>query len=193
MAGNEEVASLMGELRRGSADAAGRLVDHFYPELKRLAVASMGREKPGHTWQATVLVNELYLELRRIKELRAAGPRSGEEEKRAFLGLAAHIMRRLLVAHARPVRKRVARIDEAALEELPAGEGALREVEDLLGSLEAIDPKLRQVVECRVFEGLSMDEIAERMGCAPRTVARHWNFARNWLEKAFRDEADTDT
>jgi RNA polymerase sigma factor (TIGR02999 family) len=187
MVGDQHVAELMAELRRGNPAAAGHLVESFYPELKRLAAANMEREKPGHTWQATVLVNELYLELCRIRELKTASPRTPEEERRAFFGLAAHIMRRLLIAHARPVRKRVPVTGESALEELPDGEAAWRELGDLLCSLESIDPRLRQVVEMRVFEGLSVDQIAEQIGCSPRTVARQWNFARTWLEKALGD------
>ena len=192
MVGDQDVAELMTELRRGNPAAAGRLVETFYPELKRLAAANMDREKPGHTWQATVLVNELYLELCRIRELKAASPRSPEEERRAFFGLAAHIMRRLLIAHARPVRKRVAVTGESALEELPDGEASWRELGDLLCSLESIDPRLRQVVEMKVFEGLSVDQIAEQIDCSPRTVARHWNFARTWLEKALGDGIQPD-
>lgn len=190
MAGDQDVADLMAELRRGNPAAAGRLVERFYPELKRLAAANMDREKPGHTWQATVLVNELYLELCRIKELKAGTPRTPEEERRAFFGLAAHIMRRLLIAHARPVRKRVSVTGEAALEELPDGEAAWRDLGDLLCSLETIDPRLRQVVELKVFEGLAVEQIAERTGCSPRTVARQWHFARTWLEKALGDGRD---
>lgn len=187
MVTDHDVAALMAELRRGNTAAAGQLVERFYPELRRLAAANMDREKPGHTWQATVLVNELYLELCRIKELKADTPRTAEEERRAFFGLAAHIMRRLLIAHARPVRKRVAVTGESALLDLPDGEAAWRELGDLLSSLEAIDPRLREVVELKVFEGLPVDQIAERTGSSPRTVARQWNFARTWLEKAFED------
>ncbi len=191
MPGDQHVAYLMAELRRGNPAAAGLLVESFYPELKRLAAANMKREKPGHTWQPTILVNELYLELCRIKTLKAGVPRTPEEERRAFLGLAAHIMRRLLIAHARPVRKRVSVTGESALEELPDGEAAWRELGDLLCSLEAIDPRLRQVVEMKVFEGLSVDQIAEQIACSPRTVARHWNFARTWLERALGDGVHT--
>jgi RNA polymerase sigma factor (TIGR02999 family) len=187
MPADEDVAFLMAELRRGNSDAAGALVERFYPELKRLAIANMAGEKPGHTWQATVLLNELYLELRRVKELSGRIARSPEDERRAFLGLAAHIMRRLLIVHARPLHKRAARVTAEALEDLPAGEDALREVGDLLDRLSAIDPRLRQVVEWKVFEGLSTEEMAARMGCATRSIARYWSFARSWLRGAVGD------
>jgi len=181
MSADEDIAFLMAELRRGNSDAAGALVERFYPELKRLAIANMAGEKPGHTWQATVLLNELYLELRRVKELSGTVPRRTEDERKAFLGLAAHIMRRLLIAHARPLHKRAARVTAEALDDLPAGDDDLREIRDLLDRLSAIDPRLRQVVEWKVFEGLSTEEMAGRMGCAPRSIARYWSFARNWL------------
>src|SRR5262245_29665460 len=96
---------LMAELRSGSPSAAGRLIELFYPELRRLAVARMRGEGFAHTWQPTVLVNELYLELTRIKSL-PRGPESSEAGRDAFFGLAAFLMRRLLAHHARPLRKR---------------------------------------------------------------------------------------
>ena len=185
----DDVAYLMAELRRGNPAAAGRLVERFYPELKRLAIANMAGERPGHTWQATALVNEVYLELRRIKELRETVPHSAEQERAAFLSLTAHIMRRLLIAHARPLRKRVMRVPAEALEQLPAGEDALREVGELLDGLGAIDSRLRQVVEWKVFEGLPTEQIAERLDCSPRSAARYWSFARGWLQKALRDDS----
>ena len=182
MSPEEDVAYLMRELRRGNPAAAGHLVERFYPELKRLAISNMDGEKPDHTWQATVLVNELYLELTRIKALKESIPRSPEQERGAFFALAAHIMRRLLIAHARPIRKRASHVPAEVLDDLGAGEEALREVGDLLDKLGALDPKLRQVVELKVFEGIPVEQIAERLGCSPRSVARYWSFARGWLQ-----------
>jgi RNA polymerase sigma factor (sigma-70 family) len=94
-------------------------------------------------------------------------------------------MKRLLVHHARPLPKRVTKAEiSEALGLAVSGEPALHEVEDLLGRLGAIDPKLRAVVEMKAFEGLSREEIAQRLGCSVRTVARHWDFAQHWLQKA---------
>src|SRR5689334_14266648 len=172
----------MAELRLGSPEAAGKLVELFYPELRRLASARMCGERSNHTWQPTILVNELYLELTRI---RALPPDSALEggARDAFFGLAAFLMRRLLVHHARPLHKRVAKVEigEAACL-IASGEQSLRDVEDLLSRLGAIDPKLRAVVEMKAFEGLSREEIAQRLGCSVRTVARHWEFAQHWLQ-----------
>src|SRR5215510_6021952 len=95
----DTVRQLMAGLRRGDKDAAGQLVEIFYPELKRLAAARMKAEPSDHTWQPTVLVNELYLKLVKIKAL-------SESEADAFLGLATHLMRRLLIHHARPLANR---------------------------------------------------------------------------------------
>ena len=182
----ESISGLMAKFRGGSPEAAGKLVELFYPELRRLASSRMLGERQNHTWQPTVLVNELYLELTRIKAL-PAGPAVDREEKEAFFGLAAFLMRRLLVHHARPLPKRAAKVEigEAA-GVFGAGEQSLQEIENMLARLGAIDPKLRAVVEMKAFEGLTREEIAERLDCSVRTVARHWEFAQHWLQQAFR-------
>jgi RNA polymerase sigma-70 factor (ECF subfamily) len=173
--------SLMSDARSGSQAPAAKLVELFYPELRRLAQARMAGERIDHTWQPTVLVNELYLELTRAKSLPVL---STDDDKQAFLGLAAFMMRRLLVHHARPLRKRITKteLSEAVLSD--TGEQTLYEIEDLLIRLGAIDPQLRLVVEMKVFEGLTREEIAERLGCSVRTIARHWEFAQHWLQRA---------
>lgn len=174
----------MGELRAGGENAAARLVELFHPELRRLAAAQMRGERINHTWQPTVLVNELYLELRRIKSLPAAAG-GDEEEKAAFLRLSAFLMRRMLIHHARPLAKRVTAVSLTEGMDLPDnGEKSLADIEQLLERLGAIDPVLRAVVEMKVFEGLSREEIAERLGCSVRTVASHWSFAREWLRES---------
>src|SRR5579872_7423138 len=161
----DSVSGLMAELRGGSPEAAGKLVELFYPELRRLASSRMQRESPDHTWQPTVLVNELYLELTRIKALPPGSPHE-EEERHAFFGLAAFLMKRLLIHHARPLPNRVTKAEIGqALGLAVSGEQALQEVEDLLDRLAAIDPTLRRVVEMKVFEGLSREEIGDRLGC----------------------------
>src|SRR5690349_19547057 len=95
-------------------------------------------------------------------------------------------MKQLLVHHARPLAKRVMKTD---LPEMPGpqsgAEHSLVEIDDALNRLAAINPALRRVVELRVFEGLTREEIAQKMRCGTATVARHWNFARNWLQEAF--------
>ena len=99
--------------------------------------------------------------------------------------LAAFLMKRLLIHHARPLSKRA---EKTEFPDLPcphsSTEHSLLEIDDVLNRLAAINPALRQVVELRVFEGLTREEIARKMGCGTATVARHWSFARNWLEEA---------
>jgi RNA polymerase sigma factor (TIGR02999 family) len=175
----------MAELRGGSPDAAGKLVELFYPELRRLAATRMLGERSNHTWQPTVLVNELYLELTRIKALPSGSTRESDDNKDAFFGLAAFLMRRLLVHHARPLPKRVMKVEIGEAAGVSAsGEQSLREIENVLSRLGSIDPKLRAVVEMKAFEGLSREEIAQRLDCSVRTVARHWDFAQHWLRQA---------
>lgn len=181
----DTVASLMASFRTGDQTAAGRLVEIFYPELRRIAVARMRAERPGHTLQPTALVHQLYLELVKVKALRSTSS-GGADEKKAFLGLAAYLMKRLLIHHARPLSKRAQKIDLPDFPTPESGtEDALIEIDGTLNRLAAINPALRRVVELRVFEGLTRDEIAREIGCGTATVARHWTFARNWLEDAF--------
>lgn len=143
-------------------------------------------ERTNHTWQPTVLVHELYLELTRIKEL-PADSSSHQDERNAFLGLAAFLMKRLLVHHARPLPQRITKAEiTTAMGLSSSGEASLAEIEELLNRLHTIDPTLRLVVEMKAFEGLSREEIADRLGCSVRTVARHWDFAQHWLQKAMR-------
>ena len=181
MVSAEVVGRLMRALRQGDRGTGRELVGLFYPELRRLAAAHMKEEGSAHTWQPTALVHELYLELIKTKGLSERD--YGDQERAAFFGLAGQMMKRLLMHHARPLYRHVqhAEIDEA--EDIAARADPLHQVENALDGLAAIDLKLRSVVEMRVFEGLTGDEIAERLGCSRRTVANYWNVAREWLQK----------
>ncbi len=176
-----EVSELMDRLRQGSKQAAGQLVALFYAELRRLAHAQMRGERQQNTWQPTVLVNQLYLELLKIKALRKYGE-TAEDDRKAFFGLAAHLMRRLLIHHSRPLAKKMemTEIGESIEAQGPA-EDDLAIVESLLLGLERVDPQFRAVAELKVLEGLTMEEIAGQLNIPLRTVYRRWTFARRWL------------
>lgn len=195
MSSAENVAQLMADFRNGDRAAAGRLVEVLYPELRRMAAAKMQGERADHTWQPTLLVNELYLVLQKIKGL-GSGTESDEvREKAAFLALAGQIMRRLLIDHSRPLYRRATKVDYSdALDSvfLENGIESLQIVESALDRLAAIDPKFRTVVEMRVFEGLTVDEVAEQLKCSPRSVATYWTFARRWLEQELADSVAHD-
>ncbi len=179
----DSAALLTVDFRRAEPHAADELVEQFYTELRRLATVRMKGERCDHTWQTTALVNELYLELVKVRELTAANL-INQEDKAAFLAFAGHLMKRLLIHHARPLYRRVQKISfEEGPEPVTEGTEALQEVDHALSRLAAIDPKFRCVVEMRVFEGLTSDEIASKLNCSRRTVASYWNFARRWLEK----------
>jgi RNA polymerase sigma factor (TIGR02999 family) len=179
----------MASFRSGDHEAAGRLVEIFYPELRRIAAARMRAERSDHTLQPTAVVHQLYLELVKVKALRPAGS-DGEDERAAFLSLAAFLMKRLLIHHARPLSRRAEKTEVPDLQgSQSSAEHSLLEIDDVLNRLAGINPALRRVVELRVFEGLTREEIAREMGCGTATVARHWSFARNWLQEALAGTA----
>lgn len=186
----ESVAHLFAEYRRGNREAVGDLFEALYPDLRRLARNKMRSERAGHTWQPTVLINELYLEL--LKSKPAADTGDYGSDRTAFLGLVSHMMKRLLIHHARPLSKRVVKADLGAAEHLKStgsDAGALAQIEDLLDRLSSIDPRIRTVVELKVFQGLKNEEIAREMDCSPRTVVTLWSFAKHWLAQELNPDA----
>lgn len=175
------IGRLMAAFRAGDKDAADELVTIFYPELRRIANARMRGERAGHSWQPTLLVNELYLELVKLKAL--PGPEQDDgEAKAAFFGLVARIMSRLLIHHSRPLRASAAAVsfDER---KGPFIAAPLAEIESTLSRLEAIRPRLRAIVELKVFEGMTLEEVADQLKCSTATVTREWSFARHWIRR----------
>ena len=181
MVSSQTISRLMSAFRQGDRQAADELVEIFYPQLRRLANSRMRAEGQGHSWQPTLLVNELYLELIKIKALPA--PETDDEDGRAaFFGLAAHLMRRLLIHHSRPLGAKAVKVELDDSATTPGVE-AVAEIEVALSRLDALRPRLRAIVELKVFEGLTLEEVANRLDCSPATVSREWNFARHWLQK----------
>jgi RNA polymerase sigma factor (TIGR02999 family) len=175
----DTVSALMQAFRAGDSEAGAKLTEMFYPELKRLAARHMSREHKAHSWQPTLLVNELFLELSKIKGLN--NDRTYDDDKAAFFALAGHLMRRLLIHHARPLEKRVLKVplwDDIRTDP----QATLVEIENLLVRLESMDPALRTVVELKIFEGMTAEEISRRLGCPLITVNRNWQFAKRWLQ-----------
>jgi RNA polymerase sigma factor (TIGR02999 family) len=177
----QTIRRLMAAFRQGDKQAADELVEIFYPQLRRLANARLQGERPGHSWQPTLLVNELYLELIKIKAL-PAPEKDGGDGKMAFFGLAGFLMRRLLIHHSRPLGAKAVKVE---LEDAGVNSSieSVAEIEQALARLDAIRPRLRVIVELKVFEGMTLDEIAVRLECSSATVTREWSFARHWLQK----------
>ena len=180
-----DVTGLLLAWRKGDKQAADQLVPAIYDELHRQAERAMRRENPEHTLQATALVNEAYLRL--VDQSRV------EWKNRAhFYGVAAQVMRRILVDHARGklADKRGAGAARVTLEDASAatpedsgGVVELLALHDALEKLAALDPAQAKVVELRYFSDLSIEETAEAMGTSPATVKREWAVARAWLQR----------
>jgi RNA polymerase sigma factor (TIGR02999 family) len=180
----QSIDHLVGEFRKGDPVAAGKLVELLYPQLRRIALMRMVREKSGHTWQPTALVNELYLELTKVGKLERPSSHTAGAERSAFLGFVSHLMRRLLIRHSRRLSRHAEKVPVEEVHLKVEADPLLQnqiEVDAVMAKLEALNPRLRAVVEMRVYEGLSGDAIAERLGCTRRTVIRDWNFAKQFL------------
>jgi RNA polymerase sigma factor (TIGR02999 family) len=174
-----ELLALWGDGRR---DALDDLVPVVYSELRRLARAQLARERFGHTLQPTALVNEVYLRL-------GSYQRISWQDRAHFFAVAARIMRRVLVDHARKRRaaKRGGPADPITLSESHLrGEPLnvdLVALDEALGRLEKKDARQSSIVEMRYFGGLSDEEIAEVLGTSVPTVKRDWRVAKLWLRR----------
>lgn len=162
----------------------GPLSPLLYAELKLLASRAMRGERDGHTLQTTALVNEACL--------RVLGQYSLDMSNRAqFLGVAAQMMRRVLVDHARRhvAAKRPAPDRRVAIEEidLPEAEADLIGLNDALERLAGISPRQAHVIDLKFFAGLQLEEIADVLDVARPTVVRDWRMARAWLQRELTD------
>ncbi|MEW6365291.1 MAG: sigma-70 family RNA polymerase sigma factor [Acidobacteriota bacterium] len=178
-----DVTELLKEWREGSEEALQRLIPLVYGELRSRAARYLRHERAGHTLQPTALVHEAFLRL--------FGQHPVEWQNRAqFFGVAAQMMRRILVDHARSkyAGKRggvCIKLDVESVEDAPAGATTVDvvAVDQALSRLAALDPDQARVVELRFFGGLTVEETAEVIGCSPRTVKREWRSAKAWLHR----------
>ena len=177
----EDVTRLLRQLRLGDQDAAGKLISAVYGELRQMAGRAMRNERPGHTLQPTALVHEAFLKL--------AGGAGVEWRDRAhFFGVAARLMREILVDYARK-RSAAKRGSGARItldESLLISEDRLGDViamDEVVKRLEALDPRQGRIVELRFFGGLSVEEVAEVMQISTPTVKREWQSAKAWLHR----------
>lgn len=175
-----EVTQLLQAWSDGDEQALGRLIPMVHKELHRLARRYMAGEAPGHTLQATALVNEAYLRLVDVKKV-------SWQNRAHFFGVSAQLMRRILVdlARSRRALKRGGNAYTLSLEEAliisPERGADLVALDDTLKALASIDLRRSRVVELRFFGGLSVEEAAEVLKVSPETVMHDWKLAKAWL------------
>jgi RNA polymerase sigma factor (TIGR02999 family) len=179
---SHNITHLLHEWSAGDQRALEELTPLVYEELRKQATRYLRRERPGHTLQTTALIHEAYLRL--------VDARDVDWQSRAhFFAIAANLMRRILVDHARrrdagkrggdqvrlPLDEALAVADETDVD--------LLAIDEALDRLAAIDPQQARVVELRFFSGLSVEETAMALGVSPKTVKRDWAVARAWLRR----------
>jgi RNA polymerase sigma factor (TIGR02999 family) len=186
------VTHLLVAWRQGDQAALAHLLPLVYDELRRLAQRYLQRERPDHTLQATALVHEAYLRL--------VDQRQAQWQNRAhFFGVAAQMMRRLLVDHARQqhAAKRGGAAPQLALDEaLQVADARAADVvtlDEALTALAALDPQQSRIVELRFFGGLTIEETAEVVGVSPATIKRDWSMAKAWLYRELCQREPHDT
>ncbi len=180
--GAAPITALLTRLRHGDKKAEQPLIDAVYPELRKIAAARLRGERRDHSVQSSDLVNETYIKLAGLNNL-------DWQNRSHFFGVAARLMRQILTDHARARRaqKRGGSIRIETLDEATAidknGIVDILAIDEALDQLSRRDARAAKVVECRFFGGLSIDETAEAVGAAPRTVRRDWQFGRAWLRQ----------
>jgi RNA polymerase sigma factor (TIGR02999 family) len=182
MASPPDVTALLADWSRGDRDALTQLLPAVYAELRRIAARQLARERVGHTLQPTALVHEVYLRL--------VDQRQVDWQNRAhFFGVAAQVMRRILVDHARRHSAgkrgdgvRCVSLDDA--KDVPASrEIPILALDHALDRLQQVDPDLARIVELRAFGGLTVEEAAHVLKVSPSTAKRDWRTAKAWLNR----------
>jgi RNA polymerase sigma factor (TIGR02999 family) len=182
----EAVTRLLVEWQNGSQKALERLIPLVYQELRAIAGRYLSRESPSHTLQSTALVHEAYFKL--------VGQRRVQWQNRAhFFGIAAQMMRRILVDHARHQHRDkrggpapTLSLDEAMALPEPDTDVDLLALDDALTALARIDPHGARIIELRFFSGLTIDETAAVLDISAGTIKRDWSAARAWLYREMR-------
>lgn len=178
-----DISKLLRAWSDGDQSALNGLTPIVYEELRRLAHHYMERERPGHTLQTTALVNEAYMRLVDYKRMQW-------QDRAHFFAVAAQVMRRILVDHARSHNiKRGAGVQHVALDDVAVVSGDrtgdpgvdLVALDDALNALARLDPRKVQIIEMRFFGGLSVEETAEVLKVSSATVRRDWSIAKFWL------------
>ena len=177
-----DVTQLLAQWSGGDRAALDRLVPAVYAELRRMAARYLRQERPQHTLQPTALVNEAFVKLIDQRDVRW-------QNRAHFFGVAAQLMRRILVDHA---RERAAAKRGGGLQQVPLDDslalGASNQVDILaidqaLNRLGTVDPDQVRLVELRFFGGLTIEETAEVLGWSTGSVKREWNVAKAWLQR----------
>ncbi len=182
-----EITRLLQAWSEGEQSALERLIPLVYRELHRLARHYMAGEQPGHTLQATALLNEAYLRL-------VDSPPLGWQNRAHFFAVSAQVMRRILVdwARSRQAQKRGGEARPLELEEalvvVDAPGADLVALDEALKALAALDRRKCEVVELRFFGGLSVEETAEVLKVSPETIMRDWKSAKSWLRRELSKE-----
>jgi RNA polymerase sigma factor (TIGR02999 family) len=183
-----DVSALLRAWSNGDQSAIQALTPIVYDELHRLARHYMRRERPGHSLQATALVNEAYMRL-------ADYTRMQWQDRAHFFAVSAQVMRRILVEHARRHNvKRGLGVPHVSLDDAVVvggdeqAETDLVALDEALVALARIDPRKVQIVEMRFFGGLTVEEIGEVLDVSPGTIKRDWRAAKAWLHRALSIE-----
>ncbi len=186
--GTAEVTQILLEWNQGDQNAAARLMPLVYEELRRRAAEYLRSERRDHTLQATALVHEAFLKL--VDQNRA-----NWKDRAHFASVAAHLMRRILVQHARThnAEKRGGKLEKLYLDETKELSCERRpdlvELDDALESFAATYPREGQVVELKFFGGLEANEIATVLSVSVKAVSRDWHFAKLWLRRELKGSA----
>jgi RNA polymerase sigma factor (TIGR02999 family) len=180
--GSHDVTQLLVNWSQGDKEALNELMPLVYDELRRLAKAYLRRERPDHTLQGTAVVHEAFLRL--IDQNRVQW-----QNRAHFFGVAAQMIRHILVDHARAqlAEKRGGGAAKLSLDEALAVAGGpdvdLIKLDDALKGLTKLDPQQSKIVELRFFGGLTIEETAEVLSISPATVKRDWVMAKAWLHR----------